>query len=109
MTDSYDELVSIAKSLEQLAARGRQAEIREPLEQLKQAAEEAGKAWNGSWLGYHTPMCTTKAYAHHHQVLTLAKNGEIKNPSLGVHLGTGSNMNLQLSRQLSVNARGIPT
>ena len=53
MADSHDELLDIAKDLEQLAARGREPEIREPLDWLKQAAEEVGKAWSGSWLGYH--------------------------------------------------------
>ena len=53
MTDSHDELLGIARDLEQLVARGREPEIREPLDRLKQAAEEAGKASSGSWLGYH--------------------------------------------------------
>ena len=53
MTDSHDELLGIARDLEQLAARGGEPDIREPLDRLKQAAEEVGKAWSGSWLGYH--------------------------------------------------------
>ena len=58
MTDSHDELLGIARDLEQLAARGREPEIREPLERLRQAAEEAGKAWSRSWLGYHANVYT---------------------------------------------------
>ena len=58
MTDSHDELLGIAKDLEQLADRGREPEIREPLERLRQAAEEAGKAWSRSWLGYHANVYT---------------------------------------------------
>ena len=50
MTDSHDELLGIARDLEQLAARGGEPEIREPLDRLKQATEEVGKAWSGSWL-----------------------------------------------------------
>ena len=53
MTDSHDELLGIARDLEQLAARGGEPEVRGPLDQLKQSAEAVGKAWSGSWLGYH--------------------------------------------------------
>ena len=53
MTDSQDELLGIARDLEQLVSRGREPEVREPLDRLEQAAEEVGKAWSGSWLGYH--------------------------------------------------------
>ena len=54
MTDSQDELLGIVRDLEQLASRGREPEVREPLDRLKQAAEEVGKAWSGSWMGYHS-------------------------------------------------------
>ena len=53
MTDSQDELLGIARDLEQLASRGRDPEVRGPLDRLKQAAEEVGKAWSRSWMGYH--------------------------------------------------------
>ena len=52
MTESCTELLQIAETMEQWAARGRQEDIWQPLEQLKKAAEEVGKAWSGSWLGY---------------------------------------------------------
>ena len=53
MTDSHDELLQIAGELEQLVARAQEDYIREPLGSLKKAAEQVGKAWSGSWLGYH--------------------------------------------------------
>ena len=53
MTDSYEELQNISAELDQLAERGRAPEILGRINRLRQAAEEAGKAWSGSWLGYH--------------------------------------------------------
>ena len=53
MTDAHDELLQIADKLEQLATRGQEPHIEEPLGRLNQAAERAEKAWSGSWLGYH--------------------------------------------------------
>ena len=53
MAESHKELLEIAEALDRLAARGSEPEIREPLDRLRQAAESVGKAWSGSWLGYH--------------------------------------------------------
>ena len=53
MTELYEELLHIADGMEQLVERGTRSEITEPLRQLLQAAEEIGKAWSGSWIGYH--------------------------------------------------------
>lgn len=53
MTESRDELIQIAGDLEQLTARAQEANVRETLDSLKRAAEQVGKAWSGSWLGYH--------------------------------------------------------
>ncbi|MCY4420213.1 MAG: nucleotide-binding protein [Gammaproteobacteria bacterium] len=53
MTETYEELLAISSHMAQLAEHGHQPEIQEPLERLKQAAEEIGKAWSGSWLGHH--------------------------------------------------------
>ena len=46
------ELLEIAETMRQWEARGRGEEIWRPLEQLKEVAEEVGRAWSGSWLGY---------------------------------------------------------
>ena len=53
MTDSQTELTQIADSLERLVERSRQEDIQQPLDRLKQAAEQVDKAWSGSWIGYH--------------------------------------------------------
>ncbi len=53
MSDSSTELLQMAEVMDQLAARGRQEEIQQPLARLKQAAEEIEKAWSGAWFGYH--------------------------------------------------------
>lgn len=53
MTDLHEELLGIAKELEKLTVQGRELEIRGPLNRLLQAAGEVGKAWCGSWRGYH--------------------------------------------------------
>lgn len=53
MMGTYEELTEIALALEQLDARGSESEVQEPLERLRQAAVDVGKAWNGSPQGYH--------------------------------------------------------
>jgi hypothetical protein len=53
MTEPYEELLEIADRLERLAEEGNASAISEPLEALKEAANQIGKAWSGSWLGYH--------------------------------------------------------
>lgn len=53
MSESRDELLSIVDTMNQLAKRGRQEESWQPIQRLKQAAEQVGKAWSGSWIGYH--------------------------------------------------------
>ena len=59
MTGSHDELLSIARDLEQLLARGQEPEIRESLDLLRKTAGEVGKASSGSWLGYHANVYYT--------------------------------------------------
>ena len=53
MTETHEELLDIADRMAQLAESGQQPEIQRPLKSLKQAAEEIGRAWSGSWLGHH--------------------------------------------------------
>lgn len=53
MTEPCEELLQIGDRLDRLAERGKEAAIQEPLERLQQATNEIGKAWSGSWLGYH--------------------------------------------------------
>ena len=52
MTELHEELVEIALKLETIAERGRLPDIQDPLDRLKQAAEEVGKSSSGSWIGY---------------------------------------------------------
>ena len=56
MPEPYEELLSIADRMDDLAERGRQDEIEKPLQLLKQAAEDIGRAWSGSWIGYHASV-----------------------------------------------------
>ena len=48
-----EELLQMAETLEKLVTLSRQEQINHPLERVKQAADNIGKAWSGSWLGYH--------------------------------------------------------
>ncbi len=50
--NAVKELEQIAKRLEELAERGDDATIANPLLELQESAEEVGKAASGSWLGY---------------------------------------------------------
>ena len=53
MSDTYEELQTIAADLEQLAEQGRQPEVLGQINRLRRAADEVGKSSSGSWLGYH--------------------------------------------------------
>ena len=53
MTEPHEELLQIADRLDRLAKRRNEENIRGPLDALEQAATEIGKAWSGSWIGYH--------------------------------------------------------
>lgn len=52
-TNEPQELLEIADRLEGLSERAAQPEIRQPLERLEEASNRVGRAWSGSWLGYH--------------------------------------------------------
>lgn len=53
MSNPHEELLQIADQLEYLSQNATAAEVKEPLEQLEEAATSIGKAWSGSCLGYH--------------------------------------------------------
>ena len=53
MNDPHEEFLAIADAMDRLVERGRKPEIREPLRQLENAANDIARAWSGSWLGYH--------------------------------------------------------
>ena len=53
MNEPHEELLEIADRMDCLVERGHQPEVKEPLERLEKSANEIGKAWSGSWLGYH--------------------------------------------------------
>ena len=53
MTEPQGELLDTADRIDQLVNWGRRPEVQEPLDTLQEACEEVGKAWSGSWLGYH--------------------------------------------------------
>ncbi|MYB77773.1 MAG: hypothetical protein F4X83_11935 [Chloroflexi bacterium] len=47
------ELLEIAEKMQRLAARFERSEYQQPLAAWQQAAKDVGRAWSGSWLGYH--------------------------------------------------------
>ena len=51
-----DELFKIADNLEDQGKSLQDEEFSKPLQLLTDAAEEVGKAWSGSWLGYHSKV-----------------------------------------------------
>lgn len=53
MIEFHTELLEIADRLEHFPQRAESSEIKEPLDRLEEAATKVGKAWSGSWLGYH--------------------------------------------------------
>ena len=53
MTKIHEELTQMVATLEGLVERSRKEDIQQPLARTRQAAEQVGKAWSGSWIGYH--------------------------------------------------------
>ena len=51
--EPQEELLNIANILDELVERSSRPEIQEPLQRLERSAEDMGKSWSGSWLGYH--------------------------------------------------------
>ena len=56
MTEPHEELLEIAERQDALVAAVDAPEIEKPLAALETAAESAGKASSGSWLGYHASI-----------------------------------------------------
>lgn len=56
MAEPQEELLEIADRLTAIVEQGAGLEIATPLNALKDAANEIGKAWSGSWLGYHAKV-----------------------------------------------------
>jgi predicted nucleotide-binding protein len=52
-SELHEELLEIADRLDDVAKDGDTPEIKEPLERLEDAATTIGKAWSGSYIGYH--------------------------------------------------------
>jgi hypothetical protein len=52
--DLADELRGPATSLDQVADEADSSTIRDPVEALSRACSDFGRAWSGSWLGYHS-------------------------------------------------------
>ena len=53
MPEPYEELLSIADSMDESAGRGRHEDVQQPLKRLERAVGEIEKSWSGSWIGYH--------------------------------------------------------
>jgi hypothetical protein len=56
MTEPQEELLEIANRLEGLAEAGEEPSVKESIDAVKDAANRVGKAWSGSWLGYHADV-----------------------------------------------------
>jgi hypothetical protein len=54
MPEPHEELLEIAGRLERLATEREEPRVEKPLTALEDAANTIGKAWSGSWLGYHS-------------------------------------------------------
>ncbi len=54
MSDISKELIEIAERLASSSKNEKQSEISKSLERLEEAANQVGKAWSGSWIGYQS-------------------------------------------------------
>ncbi|WP_218081238.1 TIR domain-containing protein [Anthocerotibacter panamensis] len=53
MSELHEELLAIADRLEQYPNQAENPDVKAPLDDLEEATMTIGKAWSGSWLGYH--------------------------------------------------------
>jgi len=51
--EHHAELLEIADRLDQWGHEAESSDVKKPLDRLEEAATATGKAWSGSWLGYH--------------------------------------------------------
>lgn len=56
MSELFEELLEIADKLEAQSNKEKNSAFNEPLDSLDDAANTIGKAWSGSWLGYHASV-----------------------------------------------------
>lgn len=54
MDDFEDSLDRIKSTCSEIAAQFESSDVVESIKLLQEAANEAGKSWSGSWLGYHS-------------------------------------------------------
>jgi predicted nucleotide-binding protein len=54
MNTISDELSEIAKQLDLVRVQFDSEEVRVPSQKIEESAKKIGKAWSGSWLGYHS-------------------------------------------------------
>jgi hypothetical protein len=52
--EAFEELSGLARQLEAAAAAANTEDIQQPLKALQDAAHQVGRAFSGSWLGYHS-------------------------------------------------------
>ena len=52
--DDFEDLFAVAKKLSDRCNRLEDADFSESLDKIKEAANQVGKSWSGSWLGYHS-------------------------------------------------------
>ena len=54
MLDAYEELLTISHEMDKLHKCYQSNKVQRPLAEWRDAAETIGRAWGGSWLGYHS-------------------------------------------------------
>ena len=54
MSAASEELFEVADRLDSVSVRGKAPEVEDPLRALEAAADQVGKTWSGSFIGYHS-------------------------------------------------------
>jgi hypothetical protein len=54
MSELADKLFATADRLDELVKRAESSAIAKPLQKVRDAANEVGRAWSSGWLGYHS-------------------------------------------------------
>lgn len=78
MQEIIDEFIEIARELDAIEAETKFATVADPLSILGRTAEQVGKAWCGSYLGYHSRV--------YYEELNIPPGGANFSPEWGLHM-----------------------
>jgi hypothetical protein len=86
---AFEELSELAKQLEAEAAKASAKDIKQPLQALKEAADQVSRAFSGSWR-HIIPASTINISSRRHPAKNSARNGVSSIPKDTVAAGVNT-------------------